>query len=517
MRAIERAGMPVSLPMDTAKVGFGNVPSQALKELGCALDAEAMAKASERAAPGEVVKPIYLQSGPLSTLIDRVLVTVHHVPMYQQKLRNILYPNSSQFFDKVEFEKLHRYHVLFTAIERDRISDGEADEVKRFGQVWVPCEANRYAMLRSGIPEEKVKVVPHPMPVERYALLANAKRESGRFPRSEGGRERPYVFYSIGKWEPRKNHVGLIRSFMSAFKPDGKNILLLKTSAFSGWRGYPKTPSDAISELLQLEGVKKMGWTPDLASKYVKVNSDFVSEEHIFKMHGMGDCYVSASHGEGWDLPAYDAMVAGSHIVSPRTGWMGDVFQPDLFKVFFTPVMSGGTEPCHHSYGWGISRWLTVEDESLACAMGLASSESRSGIPGATRESSSFGSVGRLVVDNICELVGMSMDEMKEKWGHGLPEHSLVLPRRQGRIVRIPCARVHGRVPRLGDQVRCARLQDSSRRGRVRIGRGDLRHRHLRRGAYAPGVAQHAREAQGAFSRAGSQWLRCQAGDPVRL
>ena len=413
IRSIERAGMPVSLPLDLAKHGFGDVPSQALKELGCEMDHEAMEKKAERSAPGTLVEPIYKQTGPLATLLDRILVTVHHVPMYQQRLRSILYPQSYQYVSRSDFEALHRFKILFTAIERDRLTGGEADEVKKFGQVWVPCKQNAEAMIRSGIPEENVRIVPHPMPIERHAVLSRCKA-SGRGLPSTSTPDRPYFFYSIGKWEPRKNQMGLMRAFLRSFKPDGSRILLLKTSRFSEWKGYPESPFDGLKENLQDPSVIEMGWTPELAEKFVKINASYISEDGIVKLHSMGDCYLSASHGEGWDMPAFDAMVAGSHIVSPATGWMSD--HPEIEGSLMTKVNSNGTEPCHRGYGWGISRWMKIEDSDLSSAMVAAADGSRSGVPGSTFDCVSSGYVGSLVVSNICDLVGMTMEEMQERW-----------------------------------------------------------------------------------------------------
>ena len=38
-------------------------------------------------------------------------------------------------------------------------------------------------------------------------------------------------------------------------------------------------------------------------------------------LHARGDCYVSMAHGEGWDVPAFDAVAYGNPVVV--TGWGG--------------------------------------------------------------------------------------------------------------------------------------------------------------------------------------------------
>jgi hypothetical protein len=49
----------------------------------------------------------------------------------------------------------------------------------------------------------------------------------------------------------------------------------------------------------------------------VRVTSDRVSDLAILALHVYCDCFVSASRGESWNLPAFEAMLAGRHIIAP--------------------------------------------------------------------------------------------------------------------------------------------------------------------------------------------------------
>ena len=37
----------------------------------------------------------------------------------------------------------------------------------------------------------------------------------------------------------------------------------------------------------------------------------YIDDQALFALHAKSDCFVSASRGEAWNLPAFDAMLAG--------------------------------------------------------------------------------------------------------------------------------------------------------------------------------------------------------------
>src|SRR5262249_31342393 len=71
------------------------------------------------------------------------------------------------------------------------------------------------------------------------------------------------------------------------------------------------TTSDALARLLQ--------HVPDPAS-VVLINEE-LSEEQLYALHLLGDCYVSLCRSEGWGMGAYEAAWLGKPIV--MTGFGG--------------------------------------------------------------------------------------------------------------------------------------------------------------------------------------------------
>jgi glycosyltransferase involved in cell wall biosynthesis len=427
IRAIEQAGMPVSAVMDEMGVMSTTLCNDyaptVLAEMGCSLNEEAMERRRvrcEMSGDKDPETPIYHLDGAMNVSLNHILADIHHVLPKHDVLRSILFPQSARFVPRAEMAALHRYKVLFTALEADRLAEVDAIEVRKFGQVWVPCGANKQALVKSGVDESKVHVVPHPMPLERIAELRAAKASVGRRPVTDPNR--PYIFYSIGKWEPRKNHPLLIESFLSEFKPTEGAVLMLKTSSFGEWDNFPKTPTDAIREALSKPAVVANGWNGDNIRKKVIVNTSLLSEAEMLRLHGTGDCYVTATHGEGWDMPLYDAMVAGSAIVTTDHGGAQEYLANDDFRldrsIAVVPgieVVNGTSEVAHRGYGWGHARWGKVEGHDVQQAMRRAFKWKLLPAPGRFHAPCYPSAVGKL-----CRRLILDLCDMTEEKLHGL-------------------------------------------------------------------------------------------------
>lgn len=452
IRAIEQAGMPVTAVMDEMGVMSttlcNDYPPTVLAEMGCSLNEEAMERRRARcemSGDKDPETPIYHLDGAMNVSLNHILADIHHVLPKHDVLRNILFPQSARFVPRAEMAALHRYKVIFTALEADRLAEVDAIEVRKFGQVWVPCDANKQALVKSGVDEGKVHVVPHPMPLERIAELRAAKASVGRRPVTDPNR--PYIFYSIGKWEPRKNHPLLIESFLSEFKPADSAVLMLKTSSFGEWDNFPKTPTDAIRDALSKPDVVANGWNGENIRNKVIVNTSLLSEPEMLRLHGTGDCYITATHGEGWDMPLYDAMVAGSAIVTTDHGGAQEYLANDDFRldrsIAVIPgieVVNGTSEVAHRGYGWGHARWGKVDGHDVQQAMRRAFERKLLPAPGRFHAPCYPSSVGKL-----CRRLILDLCDMTEEKIHGLrlparksrqdPRgHERALQGRQGRL-----------------------------------------------------------------------------------
>lgn len=206
--------------------------------------------------------------------------------------------------------------VFHTMSERDRIAPSIAAYLVRFDDVWVPCRANAVAFGTSGVWTEKLFLAPMPF-FEDDPFLAMAKEP--RIP-SPGP-----SYYWIGRWEPRKDPPKLLRAFCRAFRPGEARLTLKASLPFVRYRSFPNEIEPALGALLALEQVHANGWTREnLEAGGVRVLMQRVSAEAIRDLHRTHRTYVSPSHGEGIDLPAFAAKLAGNRLVCSRSGGPND-------------------------------------------------------------------------------------------------------------------------------------------------------------------------------------------------
>lgn len=148
----------------------------------------------------------------------------------------------------------------------------------------------------------------------------------------------PFVFYYVGAWNSRKNPAALLRAWAMAFDQDDDVRLLLWCTG---------CPEDTYAVALHATGCKAQD-LPEIVFRNTPI-----SDADILTLHREGDCYVTATRGEAWNLPAFDAMLAGRHIIHPA-GMGSDAFlvesSANLYGGMSTPaavdvrVSGGGRE-----------------------------------------------------------------------------------------------------------------------------------------------------------------------------
>jgi glycosyltransferase involved in cell wall biosynthesis len=188
-----------------------------------------------------------------------------------------------------------------------------ADALAPFHQVWVPSWRTAEAIDPVLVPRDPrdhgaVRVVPHAF-CEETLPARRADHPHNTVPLED----RKFRFYYIGGWNGRKNPTGVIRAWAHAFRPDDEVELTLHC---------PGTPRDTLVGALAATGlaIKEMApisWSPIA-----------ITDAEVLDIHRRGDCFVSASRGEAWNLPAFDAMLAGRHIICPA-GQGSDEFLED--------------------------------------------------------------------------------------------------------------------------------------------------------------------------------------------
>jgi len=263
--------------------------------------------------------------------------------------------------------------IVYTVWERDRVNKDEVDLLNRLGQVWVTNQDTFKAFARSGVDADKLRVVPYCY--EPDDVLADPDPENpGKSIYSKGPSwiSHPRAatsavpagkrFYHIGKWESRKDHHRMIGSFLKAFRPTDDSSLLVKTSKFASGGGY-LTPDESVAYWLEDPTVQRNGWTTETFNKRVRIVQKKISEQDIQEIHRRNNIYLSIGHCEGWDIPAFEAKLAGNRLVYTDYGGPPEYATPDDIALPWKFVRVDA------AYKWGDARWAHVDAAKIVDAL----------------------------------------------------------------------------------------------------------------------------------------------------
>lgn len=121
--------------------------------------------------------------------------------------------------------------------------------------------------------------------------------------------QHPFRFYFIGTWSRRKNPDGLIRAYLHAFGRDD-DVELVMVCADADPNAFPAA-------------IAATGVESDMPR--IRLHRTRASDSELADLHQKADCFVTATRGEAWNLPAFDALAAGRHVIT-QAGLGSDMF-----------------------------------------------------------------------------------------------------------------------------------------------------------------------------------------------
>ena len=343
-RAIQMAGCPVHLRSLLPSIRFGLSPA-----------AEEVIEAHDDLAQAS---------------IQAYGVSVHQVVPRTELLERLMTPSQSamRILSEDDILRMNRHKVIYTVWERSPVPEPAVRALNAAGQAWVACQANAKMLEACGVEADKIRVVPIPYFDADPLLALEGRKRLGGVVR----------FYHIGKWEPRKDQHRILGAFLRAFKK-GEAELYLKTSKFAPkTAGYPQGAVASLLQWLKDPLVQENGWsfafdekTPpadigkELGYAGIKIYEAMLTTAQIQALHRIGDVYVSLSHGEGFDMPAFDAKLAGNLLVYTPSGGPQD-FAGELDE----RIAPSGEIATHPIYGWPAgSTYLDYELDDAVAAL----------------------------------------------------------------------------------------------------------------------------------------------------
>lgn len=238
-------------------------------------------------------------------------------------------------------------YVGVTVWETSEIPEAVAMILSELDMIIVPSEHAKKSLDQSGV-ATSIVVVPHAFDEERWPYPKEAEEHWER------ERER-FVFYTIATPIERKNLVGLMRAYFKAFEGRNDVVLRVKSNATKG-----QLKEMAVTALEQA-GVCKDDRPP------LQFFTGKWPIEKIREFHLDGDCYVSATRGEGFDLISMEAKLCGTRVIT--TGWGASPELLDnhdsLVDYKLVPVFNMQGVGCYEPE----QMWAEPNDDSLASAM----------------------------------------------------------------------------------------------------------------------------------------------------
>ncbi|MBN1577684.1 MAG: glycosyltransferase [Chitinispirillaceae bacterium] len=174
-------------------------------------------------------------------------------------------------------------------------------------EVWVYSRFLKVCYERSGIPADKVKVVPNGID----PLCFNPDAPPAPWVRQASGDR--YRFLFNGGVTTRKGTDLLINAYLSEFKADEPVCLVIKDSNV-----YGKGMSAKVRELAARDDIARMVYT-----------SDCIPHEQLPGLYTSCDCYVHPYRAEGYGLPIAEAMACGLPVIVTGGGACLDFVEPE--------------------------------------------------------------------------------------------------------------------------------------------------------------------------------------------
>lgn len=178
--------------------------------------------------------------------------------------------------------------------------------LKQMDEVWVPSTHAANNLAEEGL---STRVLPHCFDLSYYMTnypAINFDELSHTF-----------KFYTIADINDRKNIDAIIKCFYSEFSKSEPVSLILKLKKFGMSEGKL---GEYISE--KINNIKRTLRMYRHSSSYPKqaIIASNMTNEGIYSLHKTCDCFVGISHGEGWSIPAFEAMCFGNTPICSNEG-----------------------------------------------------------------------------------------------------------------------------------------------------------------------------------------------------
>jgi glycosyltransferase involved in cell wall biosynthesis len=188
------------------------------------------------------------------------------------------------FYDKYDGLK-----IAYVVWESTLLPQGFFERLAYFDEIWCPSHWQKDCMVKQGIPENKIKVVPAGVEADVFYpedVSFDKYYNDGKF-----------KFLLFGRWDYRKATQEIIETFLRTFNKNEPVELIASVDNI-----LPKDEFKSTEE--RLKHFK-------LDDKRIKI-VHYASRRDYINFVKKGHVFLSCARSEGWNLPLIEAMAAGT-------------------------------------------------------------------------------------------------------------------------------------------------------------------------------------------------------------
>jgi len=215
----------------------------------------------------------------------------------------------------------------------DRYPLGFADEyASRGGKIHTPSQWSKQRLLRNGVPESIIHVVPHAADEEYFYPLDAQSIALNR--QNMGLDEDDVVLLNVGTHHWNKGLDVLIKSFALARQHNKRLKLVLKDQRST----YLMDSESYVRQILNEMGLSDADLMPS-----IRLISGHLNLAQLNLLYNAADAYVTPYRAEGFNLPALEAQSCGTPVVATRGGATDDFLNGEYYHPIEGVLMENAT------------------------------------------------------------------------------------------------------------------------------------------------------------------------------
>ena len=176
---------------------------------------------------------------------------------------------------------------------------GFAKHYRSCNYLLAPSVFGKNVFINSGIPEDKIKVVPHGIDVERYRGTTTVNLPTNK---------KFKILANVAQNHKRKNIPGLLEAYGKAFTEKDDVCLILKAKDKKITMAFEVSLADCLNSFYSK--------FPKHAE--IKVFSEFVDD--ISALYRSVDAVFTMAHCEGFYFPGLEGLASGKLSIAPKYG-----------------------------------------------------------------------------------------------------------------------------------------------------------------------------------------------------